>query len=92
MGQVCTLVVVVPFDVMLFLRLQIRKLRRELDASQEKVSALTTQLSANVRTRTQTNTWLNIWSCMPIPLSVSMSQGGFKSIYYIHGGRLWLSG
>uniref|UniRef100_A0A672QT34 Neuron navigator 2 n=1 Tax=Sinocyclocheilus grahami TaxID=75366 RepID=A0A672QT34_SINGR len=28
--------------------LQIRKLRRELDASQEKVSALTTQLSANV--------------------------------------------
>uniref|UniRef100_A0A8D3A6M1 Neuron navigator 3 n=1 Tax=Scophthalmus maximus TaxID=52904 RepID=A0A8D3A6M1_SCOMX len=28
-------------------RLQIRKLRRELDASQEKVSALTTQLSAN---------------------------------------------
>lgn len=28
---------------------QIRKLRRELDASQEKVSALTTQLSANVR-------------------------------------------
>lgn len=30
------------------LTLQIRKLRRELDASQEKVSALTTQLSANV--------------------------------------------
>ncbi len=28
--------------------LQIRKLRRELDTSQEKVSALTTQLSANV--------------------------------------------
>ncbi|KAK3562237.1 hypothetical protein QTP86_032104, partial [Hemibagrus guttatus] len=28
---------------------EIRKLRRELDASQEKVSALTTQLSANVR-------------------------------------------
>lgn len=32
-------------------RLQIRKLRRELDASQEKVSALTTQLSANVSER-----------------------------------------
>lgn len=31
-----------------FFSLQIRKLRRELDASQEKVSALTTQLSANV--------------------------------------------
>ena len=31
-----------------FLYVQIRKLRRELDASQEKVSALTTQLSANV--------------------------------------------
>lgn len=30
---------------------QIRKLRRELDASQEKVSALTTQLSANVSQR-----------------------------------------
>lgn len=41
-----------PFDVMAFFFLvnpQIRKLRRELDASQEKVSALTTQLSANVR-------------------------------------------
>lgn len=35
------------------LRPQIRKLRRELDASQEKVSALTTQLSANVRTNTR---------------------------------------
>lgn len=33
---------------------QIRKLRRELDASQEKVSALTTQLSANVRTNKHT--------------------------------------
>lgn len=36
------------FDVVLLSRPQIRKLRRELDASQEKVSALTTQLSANV--------------------------------------------
>lgn len=44
--------VLAPFDVMAFFFLvnpQIRKLRRELDASQEKVSALTTQLSANVR-------------------------------------------
>lgn len=31
-----------------FIEQQIRKLRRELDASQEKVAALTSQLSANV--------------------------------------------
>uniref|UniRef100_A0A8C3JG86 Calponin-homology (CH) domain-containing protein n=1 Tax=Calidris pygmaea TaxID=425635 RepID=A0A8C3JG86_9CHAR len=35
---------------------EIRKLRRELDASQEKVSALTTQLTANVSTTLRTNT------------------------------------
>lgn len=40
------------FELALYFRPQIRKLRRELDASQEKVSALTTQLSANVRTNT----------------------------------------
>lgn len=49
--------------IALLLRRQIRKLRRELDASQEKVSALTTQLSANVRTNTQTHTLLCIHSC-----------------------------
>lgn len=37
-----------PIFYAFVLILQIRKLRRELDASQEKVSALTTQLSANV--------------------------------------------
>lgn len=37
-------------DFMLLLFVQIRKLRRELEASQEKVSTLTTQLSANVST------------------------------------------
>ncbi len=31
-----------------FLNQQIRKLRRELDASQEKVATLTSQLAANV--------------------------------------------
>ena len=36
--------------MILFFCSQIRKLRRELDASQEKVSALTTQMSANVST------------------------------------------
>lgn len=47
-----------------FLRPQIRKLRRELDASQEKVSALTTQLSANVSEALK-HTLLNklIWTC-----------------------------
>lgn len=47
--------VLVLFDVVPLLRLQIRKLRRELDASQEKVSALTTQLSANVSEQANTH-------------------------------------
>lgn len=38
--------------IFMLLFVQIRKLRRELEASQEKVSTLTTQLSANVRTHT----------------------------------------
>lgn len=35
----------------LFLSQQIRKLRRELESSQEKVATLTSQLSANVSTQ-----------------------------------------
>lgn len=45
-----------------FWRPQIRKLRRELDASQEKVSALTTQLSANVRTSMQTAEYMYMYT------------------------------
>lgn len=55
--------VLVVSDVVLSYISQIRKLRRELDASQEKVSALTTQMSANVREQahTQTHTILNTY-------------------------------
>jgi hypothetical protein len=60
--------------------LQIRKLRRELDASQEKVSALTTQLTANVSidtesqvgaTRMGSKTRPAFWHCLKAPRSLN---------------------
>lgn len=50
---------------------QIRKLRRELDASQEKVSALTTQLTANVSTALRAN--IN-WSAFNAAVSTQLLQ------------------
>lgn len=58
---------------------QIRKLRRELDASQEKVSALTTQLSANVRPQALKN-----MQTQTVEEHLSkLSKGLKKPFYYI---------
>lgn len=46
---------------------QIRKLRRELDASQEKVSALTTQLTANVSTNSESKHWPGMHLMQQLP-------------------------
>lgn len=48
---------------------QIRKLRRELDASQEKVSALTTQLTANVSTNSESKHWPGMHLMQQLPPS-----------------------
>lgn len=76
--------VLAPFDVMAFfffflVNPQIRKLRRELDASQEKVSALTTQLSANVRPQALKN-----MQTQTVEEHLSkLSKGLKKPFYYI---------
>lgn len=64
-----------------FWRPQIRKLRRELDASQEKVSALTTQLSANVRTSMKAAEYLYMYTvsfrCFIKPQKID------SAVYYV---------
>lgn len=65
--------------VFFFVNPQIRKLRRELDASQEKVSALTTQLSANVRPQALKN-----MQTQAVEEHLSkLSKGLKKPFYYI---------
>ena len=52
----------------LFSSQQIRKLRRELESSQEKVANLTNQLSANVCTPPLTSPTVHLLPNSPLPL------------------------